>query len=186
MMPPTVSSLFLLCVTVTGAAGAQEYVRRSQRATVSQTVNTTVITVSYGRPGARGRHLFGPNGIVIHSPWTPGADEATVVEFSRGVRVAGHDLAAGRYSLWFRPDRDPWGVLFSSAADVWHVPYRPGHEVLELALPTTQADAVELLTFTFPEVATDSAVLRFAWGTTRLDIPISVDRVLDERPPGRN
>jgi len=175
-------AFFALAGAVAGTTQAQQYVRRSQRAGVSQTVNTTEIRVTYGRPVARGRRLFGSGGIVIHSPWTPGADEATVVEFSRDVRVAGHPLAAGRYGLWLRPDRDPWGVIFTSAPDVWHVPYRPGNEVLEFELAPTPGDSTELLTFTFPMVATDSAVLQFAWGTTRLDFPISVDRVLPERP----
>ena len=73
----------------------QRYAKRSQRATVSQTVNTTDISIRYGRPVARGRQLFGDGGTVRHSPWTPGADASTTVEFSKDVWIDGQPLEAG-------------------------------------------------------------------------------------------
>ena len=76
----------LVLVTVlVGTPAEAQYVKRSQEASVRQKVNTTEITVRYGRPVARGRTLFGDGGIVVHSPWTPGADSATTIEFSKDV-----------------------------------------------------------------------------------------------------
>ena len=40
-------------------ASAQPYVKASEKATVSQTVDGTVVTVEYSRPSARGREIFG-------------------------------------------------------------------------------------------------------------------------------
>jgi len=159
---------------------AQGTIPRSQRAEVRQTVNTTEVSIRYGRPVARGRTVFGDGGVVYHSPWTPGADASTTVEFSRDVWIDGRPLAAGAYSLWFTPDTDPWRVIFSSAADVFHLPY-PGQAVLELELSPFTLEHAEVLTFTFPVVTVDQVVLRFHWGTVGLDIPIRVEREKEMR-----
>ena len=161
---------------------SQRYIRRSQRATVSQSVNTTEISIRYGRPVARGRQLFGNGGAVYHSPWTPGADASTTVEFSRDVWIDGQPLEAGSYSLWFTPDTDPWRVIFSSAADVFHLPYPAGTEVLELYLAPMELEYLEVLTFSFPVVTVDETVIRFQWGTRALDIPVRVEREKEMRP----
>ena len=161
---------------------AQRYLKRSQRATVSQTVNTTDISIRYGRPVARGRQLFGDGGVVYHSPWTPGSDASTTVEFSKDVWIDGLLLEAGSYSIWVTPDTDPWRVIFSSAADVFHLPYPEGTEVLELELPPFELEYLEVLTFSFPLVDVDETVIRFQWGTTALDIPVVVEREKEMRP----
>ena len=50
-------------------------VPRSQHGTVTQRVGTTDITISYNRPVARGRTLFGDDGVVHWGRlWHPGAD----------------------------------------------------------------------------------------------------------------
>ena len=97
----------------------------------------TDIAISYNRPVARGRELFGTGGIVRPGRvWHPGADSATTISFSRDVSIDGHDLAAGRYTLWTIPPPEslqPWTVIFSRALGVWHTPY-PGEasDVLRL------------------------------------------------------
>ena len=72
--------------------------------------------------------------------WHPGADSATTISFSRDVSIAGHDLAAGRYTLWTIPAEppQPWTVIFSRALGVWHTPY-PGEasDVLRVTVSPT-------------------------------------------------
>ena len=109
--------------------------------------------------------------------WTPGADSATVVRFSRDVWVEDQPLAAGEYSIWMVPQPDPelWPVIFSRAAHVFHTPY-PGeqHDALRLAVRPEQGAHMEVLAFYFPVVAPDSATLRVHWGTTILPLRIRV------------
>jgi hypothetical protein len=66
--------------------------RQSQRATVSQRVALTDITIAYHRPLAGGRKIWGglaPYGQV----WRAGANENTTIEFSDPVTVEGRPLA---------------------------------------------------------------------------------------------
>src|SRR5436190_21965783 len=113
-----------LGVLVAGPARAQGY-PFSQRGSVTQMVAFTEISVTYGRPVARGRALFGAL-VPWDSVWHPGADSATRITFTRAVIVEGMPLPAGEYSLWLIPrESAPWTVIFSRAAHVFHKPY-PG------------------------------------------------------------
>jgi hypothetical protein len=150
------------------AAVLLQQVPRSQHGSVTQRVGITEISISYNRPVARGRELFG--GIVRWGRvWHPGADSATTISFSRDVSIEGHDLAAGRYTLWTIPAEAPapWTVIFSRALGVWHTPY-PGEssDVLRVTVRAEQGAHMEDLAYYFPVVTPDSAQLRLHWGTT--------------------
>lgn len=164
---------FALLATA-GPAAAQA-IPFSQHGAVSQRVGVTDITLSYNRPVARGRRLFGdsalaPWGLV----WHPGADSATMISVSRNVTLEGKPLPRGEYSLWLIPEAaGPWTLIVSRAARVFHQPY-PG-EALDLfrVLVTPEAAShMETLAYYFPVVARDSTVLRLHWGTTVLPIRI--------------
>lgn len=162
-----------MALAVTGApAGSQAY-PVSQRATVSQMVAFTKISVSYGRPVARGRDLFG--GLVPwDAVWHPGADSATRISFSQEVLIEGRPLHAGEYSLWLIPrERAPWTVILSRAAHVFHLPY-PGsnRDALRIDVTPEPASHIESFAIYFPMVVRDEAVLRLHWGTAAVPIRI--------------
>lgn len=150
-----------------------EDVQASQSGSVSQTIATTQITITYDRPVARGRQLFG--GIVAYGQiWNPGANDATKASFSHPVTVNGMSLPAGDYSLWAIPDPEEWTVIFNRAADVYHEPY-PGeeHEELRLTVKPVTGQHMETLAFYFPAVEKKDAELRLHWGETIVSLAIS-------------
>lgn len=149
-------------------------VRKSQAAAVSQRIANTEITITYSRPVARGRELFGalvPYGQV----WNPGADQATAMAVTRDIEVNDRPLAAGTYSLWAIPGADTWTLIFSRAADVYHTPY-PGEEQDALRLEVTPESGphVEALMFYFPVVDGKEAALHLHWGETMVPVSIRV------------
>jgi len=151
-----------------------EDVAASQSASVSQTIATTQITITYDRPVARGRELFG--GIVAYGEiWNPGANDATKASFSHPVTINGMPLPAGDYSIWAIPDPNEWAVIFNRAADVYHEPY-PGEELEELRLMVAPESGqhMETLAFYFPAVEKKDAELRLHWGETIVPLQISV------------
>lgn len=155
---------------------AQAPPRRSQHGSVSQRVGTTEIAISYSRPVARGRTLFGADGIVHWgSIWHPGADSATTISFSKDVTIEGQALAIGRYTLWAIPAEPPaaWTMIFSRAVDVWHTPY-PGdsQDALRVTVRPETGAHMETLAYYFPIVAPDSTVLRLHWGT--IVVPVTI------------
>lgn len=151
-----------------------EEVRKSQAAAVSQRVANTEMTITYSRPVARGRALFGAL-VPYDQVWNPGADQATAIAFSRDVQVNEQALPAGKYSLWAIPRADRWTVIFSKAADVYHTPY-PGEaeDALRLEVAPEKGPHMEALTFYFPAVEGKDAVLRLHWGDVIVPLSIRV------------
>src|SRR2546423_12981428 len=114
-------TVLLAALSVEGVS-AQRF-PASQHGSVTQRVGLTDIAVSYNRPVARGRRLFGELVRWGHI-WHPGADSATTITFSRDVTIAGHDIAAGRYTLWTippEPAQTLTGIL-SRRGDGWATP----------------------------------------------------------------
>ncbi|MGE3616048.1 MAG: DUF2911 domain-containing protein [Gemmatimonadales bacterium] len=171
-----------LVLTLLGAVPAHlagQAIPFSQHGEVSQRIGLTDVSLSYNRPVARGRVLFGPDGLVKWDRiWHPGADSATRLTVSRPVRLGGNPLPAGEYSLWLIPHADgPWTVIVSRAARVFHTPY-PGEpeDLFRFEARPEPGSHMETLAWYFPVVARESAVLRLHWGT--MVLPLTIDAPL--------
>jgi len=153
---------------------ALEDVKPSQSGAVRQEVANTAIEITYDRPVARGRDLFG--GIVPFGEiWNPGANDATAISFSRDVSVNGNPLPAGRYSLWAIPDPNRWTIVFNRQADVYHTPYPgEGDDALRLMASPRRGAHMETLAFYFAAVEKKDAELRLHWGETYVPLRITV------------
>ena len=169
-------------IVVAGAGAAyiglsgRQTVPMSQLGAVSQVINTTQIAVHYSRPTARGRTLFGEDGVVpFGETWSPGANDATWLEINNDVQIAGKLLAAGKYSVWAEPSADEWTVIFSNAWEVFHIPY-PGVEedALRLQVPVGSGDYFETMTFHFPTLGPNTGALVLQWGNTKVSLPLEV------------
>jgi len=149
-------------------------VAKSQRGSVSQRIANTEITITYGRPVARGRTLFGSL-VPYGRMWHPGADNATAIETTRDVEINGRALAAGKYSVWTIPKESAWTVIFNRNAEVFHTSY-PGEAADALRLEVTPETGahMETLTYYFPVVEGKDATLRLHWGTVIVPLAIRV------------
>ena len=165
--------LVALASSLPAAADAQ--IRASERGSVSQTLDGTTITLDYARPSARGRTLFGdvvPWGIV----WTPGANWATTLETDKDIRINGVDVAAGAYSVWMIPRQDRWTLTLNETTEYFHF-QKPDSALgaYQIALTPEQGEHVEMLTWGFPTVSGDAAVLEMRWGGTRVPMQVLVE-----------
>ena len=151
-----------------------EAVLKSQPGVVAQRVANTEITVTYSRPVARGRELFGAL-VPYDQVWNPGADQATAISVSRNMEIEGQPLPAGKYSIWAIPRPDQWTIIFSRAADVFHIPY-PGEDsdALRINVRPERSTHLETLTFEFPVVDGKDAVLRLHWGDVMVSMAVRV------------
>ena len=153
---------------------ALEDVKPSQSGLVWQEVANTQIKVTYDRPVARGRDLFG--GIVPFGEiWNPGANDATAISLTRDVTINGNPLPAGKYSLWAIPDPNRWTLILNRQADVYHTPY-PGEEddALRFMASPRRGAHMETLAFYFAAVEQKDAELRLHWGETYVPFNITV------------
>ena len=151
-----------------------DQVSKSQAGAIGQRVATTEITVTYSRPVARGRQIFGAL-VPYDQIWTPGADQATAVTFSRNVEINAHPLPKGSYSLWTIPRPNNWTIVFNKAAKAYHDHY-PGEEqdALRFDVQPEAGPHVETLTLSFPVVEGKDAVLRIEWADVSVPLAIRV------------
>ncbi len=171
-------SLFLFTADLSAQEEEERRVPRSQHGMVEQTVDRTIIRIEYHRPQARGRVLFGENSQVVQDGrvWDMGANRATSIEFTDDVIFVGHELPAGKYSIWAMPQSDaPWQFVVNTQWDVFHIPY-PGEatEVFRTEITPEEGSYMDFLTFHFSDVGPDRATLAFQWGDTLLNLPIEL------------
>lgn len=155
------------------ARPVEAQVRASERGSVSQTVDGTVITVDYGRAQVRGRESIFGKIVTNGEMWTPGANWATTLEVSKPIRIQGRDLPAGKYSMWMLIGPDQWTVNLHRNPQIFHTrPPKPSDMLLSFPVTPSQGEPTEVLTFDFPRVAPDSTTLRFRWATTVVQLDI--------------
>lgn len=152
--------------------------RVSPNAYLNQTIGITQVVVTYGRPAARDRVLFGGEGALAPNGqiWRAGSDEATTISFSSDVQLEGVHVHAGTYSLFTTPGPDRWKIHLNEVVNQWGAyQYDASKDVVVVEVTPTTGSHVERLTYTFPEVSADAGVLELAWGTMRVPVRISVD-----------
>lgn len=176
------TSLGVVCalvglVTAVAAPARAELVlpRVSPAATIKQTIGITDLSVSYSRPGVKGRVIWG--GLVPYGqPWRTGANEATTFTTTDAITVGGQPLAAGTYSLFTIPTDGAWTVILSGQKDLWGAyEYDPKQDVVRLTATPGPAEHTEWMQFTFEDLTPNSANLTLRWEKSKLAVPIAVD-----------
>lgn len=162
----------LLLAAGSSTAHAQGY-PPSQRASLVQHIALTTVSVSYGRPVARGRALWGAL-VPWDSIWHPGADSATRVTVNHDVLVNDRPLPRGTYSLWLIPRQSaPWTLIFSRSAYVDHKSYAgPERDALRVDAMPDSLSSMESMAIYFPMVLRDEATMRVQWGTTGIAVKL--------------
>ena len=170
------ASLLVLALVAACSSDTGAQVRASEAGSVSQTVDGTVITVSYSRPQARGRSpLFGEI-VDFGDVWTPGANWATTLEVSKNVRINGSELGEGKYSMWMIPNEGEWALFFDARDRRFHTQRPdPSDAVLRLTVKPDSIAHTEVLTWGFPAVRRDGTTLEMRWGSTRIALDIAVE-----------
>jgi hypothetical protein len=170
--------LVLACSFLTvGAAPAQERgneePRTSPNAAVSQTIGTTEVRLTYGRPQVRGRTIFGEL-VSYGQVWRTGANEATTFSVSSAVTIEGESLPAGTYSLYTIPGPDAWTLIFNNVANQWGTQYDQSEDALRVEVSPESASQQEMLTFLFENVTNTRGTCVLHWADVRVPFEIQV------------
>lgn len=151
--------------------------KASQRAVLTQRIALTDVTVTYHRPVASGRKVFG--GIVPYGQvWRAGANDNTTIELSTDVKVEGQPLAKGVYGLHIIPTESEWTIIFSNNSTSWgSFYYDPKEDALRVKVKPAASESRDTLTYDFDELKPNSALLTLRWEKTAAPIRVSVDPV---------
>lgn len=148
----------------------------SPKGYIKQTVGLTDVEVTYSRPSARGRAVFG-NLVPFGKIWRTGANENTIINFSDDVIIDGKTLKKGKYSIYTIPKIESWEVIFYLSTDNWGLPenWNEAYVVLrttvkEDALPTP----VESFTIGINGLDQNFAYLEMAWENSHVALKFEV------------
>ncbi len=166
---------WLLLLLVALPFPLQAQVKLSEKATVTQVINGTTVSLEFYRPVARGRDSLFGKVVRWNETWTPGANWATTLETDKELRLNGHVIPKGKYSIWVIPARDSaWTFFLSKNARLFHTrrPRNTNDDVVRFPVQPAAAPYMEALMWYFPTVQRDSALLRMHWGNTILDLRV--------------
>jgi len=161
----------------------------NKKASVSEQVGITDITIHYDRPGVKGREGkiftevvhsgFADLGFGTKAPWRAGANENTTIEFSTDVEIEGKKLAAGKYGLFIAYDANESTVIFSTNSTSWgSYFYDEKEDALRVKVkPQPLEKSVEWLKYEFIDQGEDAATIAMMWEKTMIPFKVKVDLV---------
>ncbi len=107
-----------LMLSATLRAQEDKSKRPSPPATATGKIGEATITIDYSSPSVKGRKIFG--GLLPYGKlWRAGANEATLFQTDKAIKVAGKTLPAGKYSFFATPGEKKWTVFFNSETGQW-------------------------------------------------------------------
>lgn len=183
--------LLSLAIVFSHLASAQLTVpEASPRASVSQRIGITDITIDYGRPSVKGRKIWGGlvhNGFInlgfgtsTAAPWRVGANMNTTIEFANDVKVEGKDIKAGIYGLHMALEENgEVTVIFSHNTSSWgSYYYEESEDALRVKVQSKEIDHVENLTIAFDTFDATSTVASVKW--EKKEIPFKIEVPVNE------
>lgn len=197
-------AILLLLLFAAPLASAQVRTPRpSAKASVMQTIGVTDVTITYSRPGVKGRTIWGdplpeqaatkgeatlddqnvrPKGAPIvpwgHA-WRTGANEATQFVVTDDVWINGQKLPAGSYSLHTIPTHDEFTIIFNSVANQWgSFGYDASKDTLRVKVkPEWSEHSKEWLEYWIDPINDTSAQVNIRWEKVRVPFTVEVKDV---------
>ena len=163
----------------------------NKKALVGERIGITDVTITYDRPGVKGRegHIWGE---LVHTgftdqgfgssksaPWRAGANENTTITFSTDVKVEGKDVPAGKYGLFVAYDPNESTVILSKNAGSWgSYFYDEKEDVARVKVkPQTLDKPVEWMKYEFTGQTNNSATIALQWEKLSIPFKVEVDLV---------
>ena len=145
----------------------------SPRDSVVTTAGGASLWIDYGRPGKRGRAIYG--GVVPYGEvWRTGANAATQFRTDKALDFSGVVVPAGFYTLWTVPSPSGWKLIINSETGQWGTARKAENDLYTIDMQTSTLPAVaERFTITV-EASPTGGTLNLDWDTTRASAVFTV------------
>lgn len=162
----------------------------NKKASVSEQIGIVKISISYSRPGVKGREGKIYNTPVAHygfvdqghgtsnaAPWRAGANENTSITFSHAVKVEGQDLPAGAYGFFIALGEEESTLIFSKVSNSWgSFYYDETQDALRVKVKNVKLpESVEWLKYEFIDQTENSATIAMSWEKRMIPFRIEAD-----------
>ena len=165
-------AFFVLALLTLAASGQDDKSKRpSPPATVKETLkNGATVLIDYSQPAVKGRTIGKDLEPMAGMVWRTGANEATVFEVDKDVKIEDKSLPAGKYGLFTIMNGDEWTIIFNKTWNQWGAfEYKEADDALRVKVKSDKAKTfTERMTFT---VSKDGKVSLW-WGDIQVDFKI--------------
>jgi tetratricopeptide (TPR) repeat protein len=195
VMKKFISSFFILVLWVSTALAQREplsipNIGGNKKASISEYIGLCEVTIRYHRPGVKGREgkIWGKDlahygfqdlgfGSSKASPWRAGANENTLISFSKDVKIEGKPLAAGTYGLSMALGETETTIIFSKETNAWgSYFYDEKNDALRTTVKNAQnTEGVEWLKYDFLNQTDNSAMVALMWEKWKIGFVVEVD-----------
>ncbi len=169
-------SLALVFVSIIAQAQSLPIPPPSPLQTVKQQFGASFIEISYSRPGAKGRNVFG-DVVPFGKLWRTGANAATTIEFGDDVTIDNTKVAKGKYGLVTIPNQNEWQIIITKDLNVTSATaYKVENDVVRIPVkPLTLKDEVETFTIDVSDIKPTSAQVQLKWAKTLVAFTVSTE-----------
>ena len=171
--------LFLSCLISLGILSIEAQVKLpapSSTQTIKQDFGVGTIELTYSRPSAKGRKIFGDL-VPYNKIWRTGANGPTKITLSDPIEIGGRSLDTGSYVLYTIPGKDSWEVIINKGLKNWGIDgYTDSQDVARFTVtPEKVKPSVETFTMQFADIKPESCLLQLMWDKTSISIPITTN-----------
>lgn len=144
--------------------------------TIKQDFAMGSIEITYSRPSAKGRKVFG-NLVPYNKLWRTGANAATIIKFTEPVDIKGKHVDTGSYALYTIPGNETWEIILNKGVKNWGIDgYQESDDVIRVTAEPMKLDTkLETFTIQFGEIKPESCDLYLMWQKTAVLIPITAN-----------
>ncbi|MDX2030943.1 MAG: DUF2911 domain-containing protein [Blastocatellia bacterium] len=166
-------TIFALSALLTLALGAiivqAQRQRKSPHETVEFDLNGKKVSVTYGRPSAKGRKIFGEL-VPFDKVWRTGADEATTLKTDADLMFGNTAVPKGEYTLWTLPSATGMKLVINKQTGQWGTVYDEKQDFARVDMKVAKLGAaVEQFTLTLTK-EDKGGLLKLEWETTSASI----------------
>ncbi|MEO6550212.1 MAG: DUF2911 domain-containing protein [Ferruginibacter sp.] len=141
--------------------------------TIKQEFGMGNIEISFSRPAAKGRRVFGDL-VPYGKLWRTGDNAATKISFSEPVEIFGRRIDSGRYVLYTVPGEENWQVIINKGIKNNGTDgYKESEDVATFNIEPIKSKArIESFTIEFADVQPEHCELHLMWEKKLIVIPI--------------
>ncbi|MCZ2444286.1 MAG: DUF2911 domain-containing protein [Flavobacteriales bacterium] len=155
----------------------------SPLSSVTQRIGLVEVGITYSRPSAKGRKVFGDL-VPFDKMWRTGANKASRLSISDTVTISGNTLPKGDYALFTIPGKAEWTIIISKQAELSGTAgYKNEQDICRFKVKSfTTSFFTETFTIGFSNVTTKTADVEILWENTglRFTIETNPDRLVME------
>ena len=166
-----------LLIASTGASFAQvKMPAPSPVQTLKQDFGLGNIELTYSRPSAKGRKVFGDL-VPMDKLWRTGANAPVKIVFSEPVNFGGKRVDSGTYVLYTIPGEDSWEIIINKGLKNWGTDgYKESEDVARVKVNSQKTKLpIETFTMEFTNLKADNCDLEIKWENTIASVHITAD-----------